>query len=227
MNVDTPTLMQYAHFEEAYAALNLDLFQGQLPDVMLTVAPSRHETSYMRYDIFQERPTEAGDYYNGGEEAKKYAEIGINARMLSKWDEATTLRILIVEMIRLAEAIAGRPTTNRYVTKAMRDRAYAIGLSESDSAVGGWFAAGGSLAHRAIASLIESGWRVRYAAEGAKEGGAGEATKSRSSKVRYVCPVTGVKVWGRSGLLLYTHEGSILECRMLEGEQGNEQEESE
>jgi predicted SprT family Zn-dependent metalloprotease len=195
----TPTLAQYGDFEAAYAHLNRGLFDNALPDVMFTLARTRHTNGYIIPEGFNAQ-TEAGE---------RVAEIGLNPETFANRTPREVLSTLAHEMAHFNLYLDGRMPKNGYHCKRWGKQMKAIGLHPSSTGQPGGKETGIKMTHYIIqggpfqasaTALLSAGWALNYFATPTTEAEKARKRKQRASKTAYVCPCCDAKVWGKPGL---------------------------
>ena len=194
----SPTAESYADFQTAYAALNMALFGGDLPDVMFTLARSRHANGYIIPEGFSALT-----------DSSKIAEIGLNPSTFAHRTPLQILSTIAHEMVHFAQYLDGAMPANGYHDKDFARRMCAIGLWPSSTGKPGGRTTGFKMSHYIVpgpfetvaSDLIAKGWTVRYTSPIETEADRTARARRNASKTRYVC-LCGARIWGRPGLTL-------------------------
>lgn len=217
----SPSLSQYGDFQSAYEFLNLQLFGGNLPDVMLTLTRTRHANGYIIPEGFRpqgETSKEDGD---------TVAEISINPETFQRRTAAEVLSTLAHEMVHFEQHLAKKASTGGYHNRDWGTRMKRIGLYPSHTGQPGGEETGVRMTHyivpegpfeRSAAELIAQGWRLSYFAPAVTEEEKTRKAKKSASKTKYTCPLTGANAWARPGLVLFTAEGRDQDLPMVQEE---------
>jgi predicted SprT family Zn-dependent metalloprotease len=201
-----PTLAAYGDFQAAYEHLNQDLFQCRLPDVMITLARTRHANGYIRPEGFSPQA-------NGAEHV---AEIGLNPETFRDRTPLDVLSTLAHEMAHLDLYLNGRMPTNGYHCKAWGRIMKDIGLHPSHTGQPGGKETGLKVSHYIIpgasfeasaTALLNDGWTLQYFAPVVTELEKARKRKQRASKTAYVCSTCNARVWGKLGLQIACTDG--------------------
>lgn len=199
-----PTAETYGDFQLAYQVLNMNLFGGVLPDVMFTLARTRHANGYVMPEGFTPHPAH-------GDASSTVAEIGLNPETFAYRTAEEVLSTIAHEMVHLDQYLHGRPSPHGYHNREFADRMQAIGLQTSDTGKPGGATVGQKMTHyvieggpfqRVAAQLIADGWAIRYTSPEISDDEKRRKVARKASKTRYRCLQCGTNVWGKPGLRL-------------------------
>lgn len=204
-----PTLETYGDFQLAYQTLNMQLFDGALPDVMFTLARTRHANGYVM-----------PEGYNAlADQTSKVAEIGLNPETFSHRTAEQILSTIAHEMVHLDQHLHGKPSPFGYHNREFANRMKAIGLQTSDTGEPGGNEVGQRMTHYVIGGgafqtvarqLISDGWQVRYASPAETDDDKRRRAARKASKTKYTCSHCGANAWGRPGLLIACGTGHAV-----------------
>ena len=139
-----PTRETYDQFQEAYAYFNRVLFEGQLPNCLLTLQRNKRSYGYFCGDRF------------GRTDGLVTDEIALNPRYFHDRPVAEVLSTLAHEMEHLWQHHFGKPGRGSYHNKEWAQRMKAIGLHPSSTGK-----EGGEGDRRQRRSLYRAGRPVR------------------------------------------------------------------
>jgi hypothetical protein len=216
-----PTREQFNAYRGAFRHFNKELFEGQLPEVILNF--SRHAKSL---GFFSPNRWVAMD------DATTTHEITLNPDHLLDRTARETASTLVHELCHLWRHLNGKPPRKGYHDRQWAQRMKDLGLHPSSTGQPGGAEVGEKMTHyivdggpfdQAFAKLPDAHllpWRSSAFAHNGKpcptNGGDGDSDKSDPpppkkqdpSKCKYTCPGCGANVWGKGGLL--------LDCRACE-----------
>jgi len=204
-----PTISQYGDFQAAYEHLNNDLFGGILPDVMFTLARTRHANGYIIPEGFNASTRTEGEHV---------AEIGLNPETFGNRTAVEVLSTLAHEMAHLAMHLEGNTPKNGYHCKRWGRQMKAIGLHPSHNGKPGGKETGVKMTHYILHgapfevsahALLSAGWRLNYYAQPVTEQEKARKRKQRASKTAYACPRCEARAWGKPGLRIHCGDHGI------------------
>jgi hypothetical protein len=213
-----PTREQFAAYRGAFRHFNKELFEGQLPEVILNF--SRHAKSLGFFSpnrwVTQDGETTAH-------------EITLNPDHLLDRTARETASTLVHELCHLWRHLnGGKPPRKGYHDRPWAQKMKDVGLQPSSTGQPGGAEVGVKMTHyivdggpfdRAFSSLTDAHllpWRSSAHARNGKpcpNGGEGDGDppplkKQDPSKCKYTCPGCGANVWGKGGLR--------IDCRTCE-----------
>lgn len=160
-----PTLDTYDELQRAFDFFNTELFEGRLPQCLITLS-RQHDT----YGYFS-----ANQFVNLGEEAKgEYChEITLNPSYFAVRSIPESLSVMAREMVSLDQLLntEGKPPRRRYRNREWADMCEAIGLMPSDTGKPGGKRVGdsvdtyiidGGLFDAASAKLVDSEFKLSW-----------------------------------------------------------------
>jgi len=194
-----PTPTQFSAYQQIFDYFNQALFQGLLPDCMLS---------------FSRRRSSSHTLYTSGQWQKDTGtvtpEISLNVKQLHENEPKEVMAILVREMVHLWQEQYGKSSGKGYFNRQWADKMEGIGLIPTATGLPGGKRTGKGIKHsidpqgkfeQAFTKMPKAYlWPFRpTASEGGKR-------KGYSEKEMYCCPGCGVKVWGKGGL------GLVCEC---------------
>jgi predicted SprT family Zn-dependent metalloprotease len=188
----SPTGQSYGEFLRAYRFFNKKLFEGALPDCLITL--HRHRTAYGYF---------WGNRYASASDTKT-DEIAMNPDHLRNRPDRVSLSTLVHEMAHLWQHHFGKSSRSGYHNKEWAEKMEALGLMPSSTGKPDGKRTGQKCSHyiidggrydKACAQLLETGFRITWGSAPSlpKKGKSG-------SRVKYVCSDCSATVWGKSGL---------------------------
>ncbi|HCP02795.1 MAG TPA: hypothetical protein DIT61_04645 [Pseudomonas sp.] len=122
-----PTREAYDELDRAYSFFNERLFDGRLPDCLITLQRSHDSKGYFSANQFVKRT-----------DAENAHEIALNPRWFAVRSLPETLATLVEGMVSLDQHLnSERPPRRRYRNKEWADMAEAVGLMASDTGAPG------------------------------------------------------------------------------------------
>lgn len=117
----TPTLTTYTELQQAYDSFNQNLFEGRLPDCMLTLQREKRTYGYFSADRF------------GAVDGRKAHEIALNPAFFAIVPLVETAATLVHEMAHLWQHVYGKPGRGRYHNDEWAMKMESIGLMPSST----------------------------------------------------------------------------------------------
>jgi len=205
-----PTRETYDPLQQAYETLNRSLFEGELPNCLITLQRSKKSYGYFCGDRF------------GRADGTLTDEIALNPTHFHDRPQEEVLATLAHEMVHLWQHHFGKPGRGRYHNKEWAEKMRSIGLqptstgnddgAETGDVMGHIIVADGSF-DRTVRKMLARGLVVSWIEQPEKhtapddEAGDDEDSKSKSGKrVRYLCPHGDMKAWAKHGAKLICGE---------------------
>lgn len=135
----SPTNEAYSELEQAYAHFNLELFDGSLPEVLLTFQRTGGVMGYFAAERFVHRG-------HGG----RTHELALNPAYFALEPVEETMKTLVHEQVHLWQSISGDPGRRRYHNREWADKMESIGLMPSHTGRPGGRRIGESMAEYVI-----------------------------------------------------------------------------
>jgi len=213
-----PTQETYDGFQTAYDHFNWHLFDGQLPNCLITLQRKGRSYGYFSPKRFVRQ------------DGKASHEIALNPAYFATRSLEETLSTLVHEQVHLWQDCYATPGRSGYHNRQWADKMKAIGLHPSSTGKPGGKELGDSISHyiiddgrfeRAAADLIKNGFHIEWREHRSRSdapvviGGDGNKTAPRGSRggkrVKYVCTECGLNARSQ-------HDANILcgdhMCRM-------------
>jgi SprT-like family len=200
-----PTEETYTGFQKAYDFLNRKLFDGELPNCLITLQRRNRTYGYFSGDRF------------GRTDGVLTDEIALNPSHFHNRPAADVLSTLAHEMVHLWQHHHGTPGRGRYHNREWAARMKEIGLQASSTGQQGGDETGDRVSHyilpdgpfdRAARTLLTRGFSIHWTEtpptaakapsedEDEGEGGETEGTKS-GKRVKYTCPRCSLNAWAK------------------------------
>lgn len=196
----SPTGRSYTDLDRAYRYFNERLFEGKLPDCLITL--QRHKDAY--------------GYFSGGRFALKDGrdvadEIALNPQTFEARTPIEILSTLVHEMCHLWQHHHGKPGRGSYHNQEWVEVMFEIGLIPQ--AVGGpaGKGTGDKVGHRidpdgrfeiAAKRFLEKNTLGLYADRAGDEDEQKARKKKAASKTKFVCPTCDLNAWAKPTALL-------------------------
>lgn len=206
----------YANWQRAYEHYNVKLFDGALPDCLITFQRRDHRS----YGYF------SPERFGHMRDDSKRDEIALNPMKFKVEGVQEALQTLVHEMAHLWQHHHGSPTKG-YHNGEWADKMESIGLMPSDTGKPGGKRIGQKMADYAIprgrfikatAELLASGWAIDwydrlaelqteaiaptgiFSLAGVGPDSETPARPNKTNRVRYDCPACDARAWGKPGL---------------------------
>ncbi len=186
----TITEREYRAFQVAYDFLNLELFNGTLPQVFVTLQRHANAKGYFSPNRFQ-----------GRSEKVKAHELALNPDIFTDRSDEEILSTLAHEMVHVWQQTYGKPPRSSYHDRQWAAKMKETGLYPTSTGEPGGKETGQSLSHYIIpggkyeiayAKLAASGFRLTWQSVSRTDG-----RKKAASKTRYSCPYCGTNAWAK------------------------------
>lgn len=192
----TTTTETYKRLDEAYAYFNKAIFDGKLPDCLITLAYHRSAYGYFRNEPFSPRETK-----KRGDKPRKADEIALNPFTFTSRTDREILSTLVHEQVHLWQHHFGSPK------KTPHDREWAskmeeIGLMPSSTGAEGGKRTGRRVSHYIIkGGTFERAW-AHCPTKLNWNGLMIERDKKSRKRTKYCCPTCGANAYGKADLNL-------------------------
>lgn len=199
-----PTKETYERFQHAYDVLNRELFDGTLPNCLITLQRRKSTYGYFCGDRFAR------------EDGKPADEIALNPAYFRNRPVAEILATLAHEMVHLWQHHFGKPGRGRYHNKQWAARMREVGLVPTDTGAEGGNDTGDRVSHfilaegvfdRAARKLLARGFVITWteppavhtsdAGESDEQGGQNGRQKKSGKRVRYTCGRCELNAWAK------------------------------
>jgi hypothetical protein len=199
MHKNTPTLTTYTEWQTAYDFFNKELFNGQLPECVITLDSKNKRT--LGYFVPNRYENESREIKDG---------LAMNPSHFRRRSLIETLSTLVHEMVHVWEYHLGKGKSLRtYHSKKWGAQMKRVGLMPSNTGKPGGAETGQQMTHYIIEGgpfensckrLLADKFKISWAEAGVvNEDGAVPKGKKRN-KVKYTCGVCGAIVWGKPDL---------------------------
>jgi len=202
-----PTSEAYAELQRCFEHYNRELFDGGLPDCLITLQrKGKRIAGFFAPERFRRATGEVTH------------ELALNPAHFATGGLVEILQTVAHEQTHLWQRVYGTPGRRGYHNKEWAAKMKAIGLQpsstgkpggkETGESIGDYVVDGGPF-DVATKRLLDSGFVVSWAevvdlvAASLEDGeGSGEATGDRSNRVKYQCPGCAANAWGKPDLAL-------------------------
>jgi predicted SprT family Zn-dependent metalloprotease len=207
-----PTRETYDPLQQAYETLNRSLFEGELPNCLITLQRSKKSYGYFCGDRF------------GRADGTLTDEIALNPSHFRDRPQEEVLATLAHEMVHLWQHHSGKPGRGRYHNKEWAEKMKTIGLQPTSTGKDDGPETGDVMGHlivpdgpfdRAVRKMLARGLVVLWIEQPEKRPAQGDdvdgdedaKAESKSGKrVRYICPHGDMKAWAKHGAKLVCGE---------------------
>jgi predicted SprT family Zn-dependent metalloprotease len=196
MKTEAFTKTEYQGFQQAYDFFNRALFQGGLPQVLVTLQRHANTRGYFSPERFNGRIDESAVH-----------ELALNPDTFTDRTDEMILSTLAHEMAHVWQQTHGNPPRRGYHDRQWAAKMKEIGLQPSSTGEPGGMETGQSVTHYLIpggryslayAKLASRGFQLHW--QSAPE--SKEARAKKSSKTKYTCPNCGQNAWAKPGAQL-------------------------
>lgn len=193
---DTITQAQYRAFQQAYDFFNEHLFQGTLPNVLVTLQRHGKARGYF-----------SANRFTGRSETVTAHELAMNPDTFTGRTDEEILSTLAHEMAHVWQQTHGKKPTRGYHDRQWAAKMKEIGLmpsttgepraKETGQHVTHYIMPGGPYAV-SCAKLEATGFRLDWQSAPAGK----QAKAKKASKTKFTCPECGQNAWAKSDALL-------------------------
>lgn len=206
------TTDQYKSLDEAYKYFNEKLFEGKLPECLITFQRKPKMRGYFWAEQFVER-----------EGKKKTAEIALNPNMFEGRDDLEILSTLAHEMVHAWQQTFGDAPRRNYHDKEWGAKMKEIGLYPSSTGERGGKETGQSMTHYIIdggkfeiaaGAFLLKGNKIFWntVPQEKKESG-----KKKQTRAKFTCPECMSSLWGKPSLRVICGDCNV-EYKLEEGD---------
>jgi hypothetical protein len=185
----SPTRKTYTGLEAAYEYFNTRLFEGELPDCLITVQRSSRST----------RGYFSGDRFHSADEREIVDEIALNPKTFEGRTSEEILSTLCHEMVHQWQHHFGKPSRGRYHNKEWAAKMDEIGLTPSHTGTPGgrrtgqqmshYIAADGPFARACVARPFDRNSLYHDPVP--------DKERDRKNKTTYTCPSCELTAWAK------------------------------
>jgi hypothetical protein len=204
-DTERPTQAQYMAFQRMFSYFNAKLFDGSLPEPMLTFSRKSKASGFFAPDRWSARD----------DEKRGVSEIAVNPDHLKSEPPVEIASTLVHEMAHLWQHTHGKPSRPGYHNNEWSSRMESIGLQPSATGEPGGRRVGqkmsdypipGGLFETAFGAMPDS-WFFPFLSKGTER--EKKPSTSDSSKSKFLCPTCGDIARGKPSLLI-----SCIKCRV-------------
>jgi predicted SprT family Zn-dependent metalloprotease len=199
----TATAITYRTFNEAYDLFNQSLFEGELPECLITLQRRKSSKGYFGHQKFAHR--------RGSEIVD---EIALNPETFQDRSDREIASTLVHEMTHCWQHHFGKPSRANYHNREWADRMIALGLMPSSTGDPGGKQTGQGMTHYIVDDgafdrewklMAEAGFAFLY-----QDRATNGPERVQKQKARYTCPSCRAFVfWGKPGIV----EGMCRTCQ--------------
>lgn len=209
----SPTTDTYVAFQQAFEYFNKQLFEGELPDCMITLRTFGKARGYFKSNSFAHLAT-----------VTTVHEIALDPRQFIERSSVEILSTLVHEMCHLWQMENGKPSRGSYHNKEWATKMHGVGLFPSSTAEPGGKQTGPAVSHY----IVEDGIFERKANALVKKGKFQTAwvdvegfllappdkaspnaklapppkTRRNGTRDKYICPECDNAAWGKFGMAI-------------------------
>ena len=204
-----PTRETYDPLQQAYETLNRALFDGALPNCLITLQRHKHSYGYFCGDRF------------GRADGTFTDEIALNPSHFRDRSQEEILSTLAHEMVHLWQHHFGKPWRGRYHNQEWAEKMRSIGLQPTSTGKDGGAETGDVMDHiivadgpfdRTVRKLLARGLVISWTEQPEKhvapddDDEDAKAESKSGKRVRYICPHGDMKAWAKHGAKLVCGE---------------------
>jgi len=192
--MNNPTDETYKTLNLAYAFFNRELFEGKLPNCLITMQRKGKSRGFFCPERFESRKPDTFSIH----------EIALNPSHFKDRSDEEIISTLVHEMAHLWEQEFGNPPRRGYHGKEWGAKMEEIGLIPSNTGEEGGRKVGQSMSHyieeggryeRLIKVFLASHSGLEY-----QDRPMAEAAKAKKkNKIKYTCEECGLNAWGKPG----------------------------
>jgi hypothetical protein len=191
MKTATTTITEYQGFQHAYDFFNRELFDGSLPQVLVTLQRHANTRGYFSPERFSGRIDNAAVH-----------ELALNPDSFIGRTDEMILSTLVHEMAHVWQQTHGNPPRRSYHDRQWAAKVREIGLQPLSTGEEGGKETGQSMSHyiipeglfaKAYAKLAAAGFQLHWQSVPATE----QARGKKSSKTKFTCPECGLNAWAK------------------------------
>jgi len=196
MKIVAFTKTEYQGFQHAYDFFNRALFNGSLPQVLVTLQRHAKTRGYFSPERF-----------NGRIDKTAVHELALNPDSFTGRTDEMILSTLAHEMAHVWQQTHGKPPRRSYHDRQWAAKMKEIGLQPSSTGEAGGKETGQTVSHyiisggryaQAYGKLAEQGFQLHWQSVPASE----HSRASRASKTKFTCLECGQNAWAKPGALL-------------------------
>ena len=193
----TPTQRTYREFNSAYAFFNTRLFDGSLPDCLITIQRKNKAYGYFAFERF-----------GSADDQDITDEIALNPHHFKDRSAEEVLSTLVHEMVHLWQFHFGKPSRSGYHNKEWAAKMETVGLIPTDTGAEGGKKTGQNMSHyiaqdglfaMACADLIKGGFSIPYVDRWDNDS---TRKKKSASKTKFNCAACGQNAWAKADAAL-------------------------
>jgi predicted SprT family Zn-dependent metalloprotease len=200
---DTPTTKTYSEIQLAYDVFNKELFDGALPECVITLESRfKKRAEYFAAERFIRIGERSESEYSDG--------LCLNPTTFTSRDIMSVLSTLAHEMCHVWEYHkTPKPSRSGYHNRRWGAKMEEIGLMPSDTGLPGGKKTGQRMTHYIIrggrfevsaSRLIAEKFKISWGEEKNEMKRKIALLNSKKSKTKYTCQSCGANIWGKSGL---------------------------
>ncbi len=204
--VNQHTIRQYKEFQQAYDYFNGELWNGDLPQLLVTLQRKPKMLGHFAPERYEHRSS-----------ADVIHEIALNPDGFVGEDDEEILSTLVHEMAHVWQQVAGKPGRRGYHNKEWAAEMKRIGLYPSSTAAKGGKEVGEKMSHYivdggafqvACAALVETGFALDWQShtkdgKGGADGEEGEDDEpKKKGRIKYTCPQCELNAWAKPEAVL-------------------------
>jgi predicted SprT family Zn-dependent metalloprotease len=182
------TTIEYICFQQAYDFFNATLFEGQLPEVLITLQRQANTRGYF-----------SAQQFNGRIKESVAHELAMNPDTFGDRTDEEIISTLVHEMCHIWQHCFGQPGRGRYHNRQWATKIKELGLQPSDTGEPGGKETGQRVSHYIIADgpyaqayqqLTQTGFKLNWNSRT-------NSQAQKLSKAKFSCPTCGQNAWAK------------------------------
>jgi hypothetical protein len=204
------TALEYSTLQDAYDHFNRTLFDGHLPQVLITLQRHAHARGYFARDRFRRR----------GRALAHIHEVALNPDCFGGRSDQEILSTLVHEMAHVWQEEYGHPGRGRYHNREWASFMYGIGLMPSSTGKPGGSVTGDHVSHyilddgpfagvcRAFLERYRLAWESATVSDPASHSRNRSVVGKSQTRTKFTCPICGLNVWAKPDAAVDCHSCS-------------------
>lgn len=192
--ITNPTGETYKVLNSAYEFFNKELFEGKLPNCLITLQRKSKARGYFSPERFENR----------AEETIYSHEIALNPTHFKDRSDEEIISTLVHEMAHLWQQEYGQPPRRGYHDREWASKMDELGLVPSNTEEEGGRRTGQAMSHyidpngryaRLISVFLSVNGKLNY-----QDRPVIKAPTKSKNKIKYTCPKCGMNAWGKEDI---------------------------
>jgi predicted SprT family Zn-dependent metalloprotease len=197
----TITSKTYEDIQTAYNHFNSELFDGALPEVLLTLVPHKSAYGYFRHEAFSYKETQKGKTFEKVARPKNQVhELALNPFSFGGRTDDQIMSTLVHEMVHLWQSLHGKAPKKPGHNREWADKMKSVGLQPSTTGKPGGKETGRRCSHYIIENGLFAKSAKRCKIKFTFSGTLAVKEKKGSKRTKYTCPMCEKNAYGTDDL---------------------------